>query len=740
VTEIREVVDQTGTVDQTLDLIDTDSDGLVDRIDAQPSDRSLHLAWSAADPPHVTEVSTDPEPGTGTRYTWTYDYTGDQLDKVCGPRDPTECTTYIWGSGGGEDAKITEIRSPGNDTGTDTTATKVTYHDDGTAATAENGAGDQWAYTRDLTTAEGLFHPVEPTRVASLPAFVGSETHNVDITAALGSIDPADVQSAVVRITVDNATNDRFFMPHLPGEGTGSSFVNYVAGETNDMTIPLAVDDTGVFALTAPASLTRADVYVDVVGWYAKAGVPDGLAFHSTQPMSVYDSDLSGGTFGSGETRSIDLSSHLAADAQVALVNLVSVEPDTDTALSAWSADGSEPAQSQAQGWAGEINKNVAWVPVSADHEINVKHLAGTGHVAVELLGWFAPPTPATPGLVYRPLPSGYRKLLGSQPGSQVGPYSTPWATQATRAVPVAGVVGIPGSGAEVVVGSIVPVEHHGDVKLTTHTADRPRSDVTAARGYTGEAAADTLHANIGGDGHMLVFNELANTDVVVHAYGWYQLSDTVATVTTPHSQTLTHTFDYADRLIETAESDPDTGDTYLTTYRYNARGNLDLVVDPTDAADRYWYDEVGRRIGEARQLGSTADEGEAAFYTTWEYDDDIEDRTDPRFAEPIAERDPRSTVSFDPDTGAPSSTDDTYKTTWVRDAQGRTITETLPGVNTNWEGDKAALSTDFVYTDGTEAVPVEFGGGTSPAGLLASRIDPGGVRTDYVHDAAGDL
>lgn len=63
------------------------------------SGRALHLTWhtpAGAAAAHVSKVTTDPANAgdAGSALTWTYNYTGDQLDSVCPPGTTTECTKY----------------------------------------------------------------------------------------------------------------------------------------------------------------------------------------------------------------------------------------------------------------------------------------------------------------------------------------------------------------------------------------------------------------------------------------------------------------------------------------------------------------------------------------------------------------------------------------------------------------------------------------------------------------------
>ncbi|MFG2183231.1 LamG-like jellyroll fold domain-containing protein [Streptomyces abikoensis] len=75
------------------------SSGHVTTMTSAVSGRSLYLTWSTpsgATAAHVATVATDPatagQPSTAS--TWTYSYTGDQLNQVCSPVDTTGCARY----------------------------------------------------------------------------------------------------------------------------------------------------------------------------------------------------------------------------------------------------------------------------------------------------------------------------------------------------------------------------------------------------------------------------------------------------------------------------------------------------------------------------------------------------------------------------------------------------------------------------------------------------------------------
>jgi large repetitive protein len=68
------------------------------------SGRALHFTWSTpsgASSAHVASVTTDPVTAgdSASALTWTYAYTGDQLNTACPPSSSTACTAYTYTSG-----------------------------------------------------------------------------------------------------------------------------------------------------------------------------------------------------------------------------------------------------------------------------------------------------------------------------------------------------------------------------------------------------------------------------------------------------------------------------------------------------------------------------------------------------------------------------------------------------------------------------------------------------------------
>ncbi|MGW3172997.1 LamG-like jellyroll fold domain-containing protein [Streptomyces sp. NPDC001153] len=210
-------------------------------------------------------------------------------------------------------------------------------------------------------------------------------------------------------------------------------------------------------------------------------------------------------------------------------------------------------------------------------------------------------------------------------------------------------------------------------------------------------------------------FNQALSTQTVAAQYAARGTSNgatpvTTATVTDPTNKTLTYRYDPANgsRLISVTNA---LGHT--TSYSYDSGGFFATVTDP----DGNFTTTTQNTRGDVLSTTTSDMHGD----TTTSYSSypaaGTYGITDPRNDEPTSTADPRST----------SATDTTYATTYTYNSAGDLLTSTDP--------DQHAVTK--TYTAGTESA---VGGGTEPAGLLATAKDPKGNITSYAYDSAGDL
>ncbi|MDA2804396.1 DNRLRE domain-containing protein [Nocardiopsis suaedae] len=187
-------------------------------------------------------------------------------------------------------------------------------------------------------------------------------------------------------------------------------------------------------------------------------------------------------------------------------------------------------------------------------------------------------------------------------------------------------------------------------------------------------------------------------------------------TVTDPRGGTTVSTYDALEghRIVRTEDQ---LG--YTTTYAYDVGGFLAEVTDPNGAVTEFYNDERGNRLGR-KTCRDTAREN--CFADWFHYFHNADDPFDPRNDQLTSYHDPRSQDFLD----------ETYRTWWAYNEYGEQQSESGPPT----EDFPSGRERHFSYTHGTEPA---VGGGTLPAGLLASETDPNGGTTRYSYTAAGD-
>ncbi|MEU0937028.1 LamG-like jellyroll fold domain-containing protein [Embleya sp. NPDC005971] len=182
----------------------------------------------------------------------------------------------------------------------------------------------------------------------------------------------------------------------------------------------------------------------------------------------------------------------------------------------------------------------------------------------------------------------------------------------------------------------------------------------------------------------------------------------TTTTVTDPNNRQERRTYDlFRGRALSVTDVEGAT-----TTYGYDSGGFRHTVTDANGNSVISGHDARGNEISRTTCRTTTQCwTGYQEFYLN------KDNPLDPRNDQLIAVRDPRSAEVGD----------NTYKTTYAYTTTGHPSGETRPDGST----------TQRAYTTGTEPA---IGGGTVPAGLLASTTQPGDRVTTFAYYANGDL
>ncbi|WP_284440282.1 LamG-like jellyroll fold domain-containing protein [Streptomyces vilmorinianum] len=259
--------------------------------------------------------------------------------------------------------------------------------------------------------------------------------------------------------------------------------------------------------------------------------------------------------------------------------------------------------------------------------------------------------------------------------------------------------------GAQVAQTTTVPVTHEANQRTyigAGYTAWWPASPGDGVQYFTGQVDEVAVYPR------TLTGDQVArHYDARTHASG-SSLTSTV-TVTDPTGATTSSTFDAVRGQRRTATTNADGG---VTTYAYDTGGFLHTVTDPNGHATITGHDERGNPVST-----TTCRDANSCWTSFAEYYNNPADKLDLRNGKQIALRDGRSS----------GPADNRYRTTTSYTALG--LTDTVTSVD-----GRTATTT---YTTGTEPA---VGGGTTPAGLVATKKSTGGAIVSYAYFASGDL
>ncbi|MCY0954111.1 LamG-like jellyroll fold domain-containing protein [Streptomyces sp. H27-S2] len=179
-------------------------------------------------------------------------------------------------------------------------------------------------------------------------------------------------------------------------------------------------------------------------------------------------------------------------------------------------------------------------------------------------------------------------------------------------------------------------------------------------------------------------------------------------TVTNPAGAKTSTSYDAVRGQRRTSATDADGG---VTAYAYDTGGFLHTVTNPNGHATVTGHDDRGNTVST-----TTCRDSNSCWTSFAEYHHNAADPLDPRNGKQTAVHDARSA----------NSTDNQFKTTTTYTAVG------LPELTTLADGRTSTTA----YTKGTEPA---VGGGTTPAGLVATQKTPGGATVSYAYYATGD-
>ena len=263
------------------------SSGEVTLIKDQASGRSLALTWTTpsgtAAYPHVASVTTSPAASGQAGQTWTYSYSGDDLTGVCDPSG--NCTSYSNGSGSDYRAAVLDAGPRdywqlGDATGSATAADEVDANlgtTGGTYANVTLGAAGPLAGSSE--TAAGFNGT---SSYVSLPSGVVSDQNDVSVGLWFKTAS-ATASGVLFSYSADaitnSAGNSAAHMPALYVGGNGELYGELWNGSANPMHSSVSVDDGNWHYAVLTGSATSQALWLDGTEIATLSGQisPDGM-------------------------------------------------------------------------------------------------------------------------------------------------------------------------------------------------------------------------------------------------------------------------------------------------------------------------------------------------------------------------------------------------------------------------------------------------------------------------------
>jgi murein DD-endopeptidase MepM/ murein hydrolase activator NlpD len=159
-------------------------------------------------------------------------------------------------------------------------------------------------YLNDLSTGNGLYHPLTPARIADSRSSLGlavppgpNQSEDLQVTGH-GGVPATGVTGVILNLTATSPTTAGWLSVSPSGSALGTSNLNFSAGQTIANRVVTGVGADGKVTIHNGAGTVQ--VIVDVVGWFSDASAPAATSgrYLGLLPTRVLDTRLGIGGVG----------------------------------------------------------------------------------------------------------------------------------------------------------------------------------------------------------------------------------------------------------------------------------------------------------------------------------------------------------------------------------------------------------------------------------------------------------
>lgn len=395
-------------------------------------------------------------------------------------------------------------------------------------ATGADGAtgSDLDDATVTLTGTEGgvRYFPLSPTRIEDTRTGAGGlsgtlgpgATADVQITGRAGV--PAGATAVVLNVTVTQPTAEGYLTLYPSGSARPlAANVNFTPGRTVPNLAVVKLGEGGRVAMFNPAGATH--VIYDVAGYFFDAGSDFGR-YQPLVPARIADTrlGLGGVRLGPGQSLEVQVAGRGGAPAtgmSTAVLNVAVTNTTAESYLTVYPSNETRPLAANLNFTAGDTVSNRTMTKLSPSGRVTIYNNAGDADVIVDVGGTYTDQSVAGSAGAYTPLDPA--RILDTR--SVLGPGPVP--AGGTIDVPVAGLAGVPPTGARAVVLNVAVTQPAGLGYLTLYPSDSAQPLASDLNYAGGETRANLVVVQVGADGKVRLFSP-AQAHVVVDVAGWF--------------------------------------------------------------------------------------------------------------------------------------------------------------------------------------------------------------------------
>jgi len=369
-------------------------------------------------------------------------------------------------------------------------------------------------------------------------------TGSVDVVIDLGGYfgsAPSGALPLVGSVSPANGPNGGGTQITITGTNlTGTESVSVGGSPATSVTVN---SSTSITAVTPAGTSGFADVVVTTATGTSGAMGSDGFlyeapgAYHPLTPQRLADTRTdsgfaeSGQAPGPGQTMDVQVagadevpSSGVAA----VILNVTVAAPTAGSFITVFPAGVAVPDASTMDFQAGQTQADLVEVALGRNGEVSVYNAAGWTQVIIDVEGWYDASSPTSGAGLYNAVDPF--RIADTRPGTGT-PYSgRTLGPGQSLIIQIAGVGGVPTSGAEAVDVNVTAVDATTDSFLTVYPAGTAQPASSAVNFAPGQAIPNQVVVELSSSGGITVTNSTGSVDVIVDLEGWYTTGTNGAT------------------------------------------------------------------------------------------------------------------------------------------------------------------------------------------------------------------